>query len=42
MVSIDPNGAELIDNAATYPVAAANASITIVSNGTAWFVIAAN
>lgn len=41
-VTIDPNGSQQIDGATTYPLAVQNATITIVSNGSAWFVISAN
>jgi hypothetical protein len=38
-VTINPNGAELIEGAATYPVAAQWDSVTVQSNGTAWYVL---
>ena len=39
-VTIDPNGAELIDGAATYTLSALNASAMIQCNGTGWYVLA--
>ena len=38
-VVIDPSGAETIDGAATYTLSAQWNSVTIMSNGTAWFII---
>lgn len=38
-VVIDPNAAETIDGAATYTLSAQWNSVTIMSNGTAWFII---
>lgn len=38
-VTIDPNGAETIDGSATKVLSAQWASLTIQSNGTAWFTI---
>lgn len=38
-VVIDPNASETIDGAATYTLSAQWNSVTIMSNGTAWFII---
>ena len=38
-VIVDPSGAETIDGAATYTLSAQWNSVTIMSNGTAWFII---
>jgi len=38
-VVIDPAASETIDGAATYTLSAQWASVTIISNGTAWFII---
>ena len=38
-VIVDPSGAETIDGAATYTLSAQWNSVTIMSNGTAWFTI---
>jgi hypothetical protein len=38
-VVVDPSGAETIDGAATYTLSAQWNSVTIMSNGTAWFII---
>lgn len=38
-VTIDANGAELVEGATTYVLTAANQSVTIISNGSAWFII---
>lgn len=38
-VTIDPNGAELIDGLATYATAIQNLTIMIVCNGTAWYIV---
>lgn len=38
-VTITPNGAETIDGAASQSIAVQWSSLTIVSNGTAWFII---
>lgn len=39
-VTVDGNGAETIDGAATFPLAAQWDSVTIQSNGSAWYVLA--
>lgn len=41
-VTIDGNGSELIDGATTQVIAVQWASLTIQSNGTAWYIIAKN
>jgi hypothetical protein len=38
-VVIDPAASETIDGAATYTLSAQWASVTIISNGTNWFII---
>jgi hypothetical protein len=38
-VTIDGDGAETIDGAATYVIAVAMEAITLVSNGTAWYIV---
>lgn len=38
-VTIDANASETIDGAATYVISQVNESVTIVSNGTNWFII---
>lgn len=38
-VTIDPNGTETVDGAATRALSAQHASVTIVSNGANWFVV---
>lgn len=38
-VTIDPNGAELIDGSATYVTAIQNLTVMIVCNGTAWYIV---
>ncbi len=37
-ITIDGNGAELINGAATYPLNVARAAVTLYSTGTAWIV----
>ena len=37
-VTIDPNGAELIDGASTYVIASSYVSVKIKSDGTAWYI----
>lgn len=41
-VTVDPNGAELIDGAATYALSAQWKYVRFKSNGTAWYIIANN
>lgn len=38
-VTVDPNAAELIDGAPTYTLTAPYESVTITSNGTAWYIL---
>ena len=38
-ITLDPNGAELIDGLATFDFSTPNWAISVVCNGTAWFVI---
>ena len=38
-LTIDPNGAETIDGSATFDISSQYESITIVTNGSNWFII---
>jgi hypothetical protein len=38
-VVVDPNGAETVDGAPTYSLAAQNDFVTVISDGTNWWII---
>jgi len=38
-ITIDPNGAETIDGAATFDIATQEASVTLITDGSNWFII---
>jgi hypothetical protein len=38
-ITIDPNGAETVDGAATFALSIQEASVTLITDGSNWFII---
>jgi hypothetical protein len=38
-ITIDPNGAETVDGAATFALSVQEASVTLITDGSNWFII---